>query len=177
MLLHVEALDLEDPEVAAGVGITYEELTGDLSGVNYSSIRFGLNAQNADMRALRDQVFVPSFCQPIWSRWVDTAIAAGELPDADYPVEWQHAHEPYIDRAKEEEGVAKGLANGTTSIQREIRRKGEDPHAIAKERAEDAEMGLVATPEKPGPNPAAAPPADDTSQDETDGATDDDSDA
>jgi capsid protein len=45
-----------DEELAAGVGLTYELLTGDLSQVNYSSIRAGLIEFRRRMEALQWQV-------------------------------------------------------------------------------------------------------------------------
>ena len=57
--------------VAAGVGLTYELLTGDLSQVNYSSIRAGLIEFRRRMEALQWQLIVPGLCQPVWSRFVN----------------------------------------------------------------------------------------------------------
>jgi capsid protein len=39
---YAEFLRMQFRAVAAAMGITYEQLTGDLTGVNYSSIRAGL---------------------------------------------------------------------------------------------------------------------------------------
>ena len=45
--------------IAAGVGLTYELLTGDLSQVNYSSIRAGLIEFRRRMEALQWQLLRP----------------------------------------------------------------------------------------------------------------------
>src|ERR1700743_1673060 len=54
--------------VASGLGITYEQLTGDLSQVNYSSLRAGLVEFRRTIDTLRWQVFMPQFCVPVWKR-------------------------------------------------------------------------------------------------------------
>jgi capsid protein len=51
--------------IAAGVGLTYELLTGDLSQVNYSSIRAGLLEFRRRMEALQWQLLVPGLCRPV----------------------------------------------------------------------------------------------------------------
>jgi len=74
--------------IAAGVGLTYELLTGDLSQVNYSSIRAGLIEFRRRMEALQWQLLVPGLCQPVWRRFVLAAQAAGKLPDGAIGADW-----------------------------------------------------------------------------------------
>jgi len=58
--------------IAAGAGITYEQLTGDLSQVNYSSIRAG----TLEFRRMVEQwqwlTFIPMFCEPILKAWLNS---------------------------------------------------------------------------------------------------------
>ena len=120
--------------VAAGIGLPYEELTGDLSGTNYSSIRFGRLKFLRRLRQIRAQAFIPMLCDPTWQRFINDAVGAGELDEGlDYPVEWQPPRWEEVDRQKEENGIAAALANMTTSPQREIRRSGDDPETIRQE--------------------------------------------
>jgi lambda family phage portal protein len=60
--------------VAVGLGISYEMLTGDLSSVNYSSIRAGLVEFRRKCGALQHNLIVFQFCRPIWNRWIELAI-------------------------------------------------------------------------------------------------------
>ena len=69
--------------IAAGVGLTYELLTGDLSQVNYSSIRAGLMEFRRRMEALQWQLLVPGLCQPVWRRFVLAAQAIGAAARRD----------------------------------------------------------------------------------------------
>jgi lambda family phage portal protein len=52
--------------IAAGLGVTYEQLTGDLSQVNYSSLRAGLLEFRRTIETIRWQVIIPKLCIPIW---------------------------------------------------------------------------------------------------------------
>ncbi|MFP3020648.1 MAG: phage portal protein, partial [Wolbachia sp.] len=57
--------------IAIGTGITYEQLTGDLTSVNYSSIRAGLIEFRRRCAMLQHNVIVFQFCRPIWNRWLE----------------------------------------------------------------------------------------------------------
>jgi len=76
--------------MAAGVGVTYDQLSGDLRGANYSSLRAG----KIDFRRAVEQVqklcVEPMLCKPVWDRFINRAIMAGELRErkGGYPVEW-----------------------------------------------------------------------------------------
>jgi lambda family phage portal protein len=66
--------------IAVGLGITYEQLTSDLTGVNYSSIRAGLIEFRRRCTMLQHQVLVYQLCRPVWQRWLELAVLAGALP-------------------------------------------------------------------------------------------------
>ncbi|QQX80852.1 phage portal protein [Shewanella sp. KX20019] len=70
--------------IAAGIGITYETLTGDLSQVNYSSIRAGLMTFRRRVEALQQTMIIHQFCQPVIERWLDMAVASGRVNIPDY---------------------------------------------------------------------------------------------
>ena len=70
--------------VAAGAGITYEQLTGDLKGVNYSSIRAGLLEFRRRAEALQAQLIVHQWCRRIAAKWLDVAVTSGVLALPDY---------------------------------------------------------------------------------------------
>jgi lambda family phage portal protein len=53
--------------IAIGMGITYEQLTGDLTNVNYSSIRAGLIEFRRRCAMLQHNIMVFQFCRPVWN--------------------------------------------------------------------------------------------------------------
>ena len=70
--------------VAKGAGVTYEQLTGDLKGVNYSSIRAGLLEFRRRAEALQGQLIIQQWCHPVAAKFLDTAVVAGAITLADY---------------------------------------------------------------------------------------------
>ncbi|SDL77909.1 phage portal protein, lambda family [Modicisalibacter muralis] len=81
---YTEWLRTELLAVARGAGITYEQLTGDLKGVNYSSIRAGLLEFRRRAEALQAQLIVHQWCRRIAAKWLDVAVTSGALPIANY---------------------------------------------------------------------------------------------
>ena len=67
--------------VAAAIGITYEQLTGDLTGVNYSSIRAGMLEFRRRCEMVQHGVLVHQLCRPVWAAWMKQAVLAGALED------------------------------------------------------------------------------------------------
>lgn len=76
---YTEWLRSELLAVAAGAGITYEQLTGDLKGVNYSSIRAGLLEFRRRCEALQAMLIVHQWCRRIAAKWLDVAVTSGAL--------------------------------------------------------------------------------------------------
>ena len=70
--------------VGRGAGITYEQLTGDLQGVNFSSIRAGLLEFRRRIEALQAHLMVHQWCQPIGAKFLDTAIISGAVEIENY---------------------------------------------------------------------------------------------
>lgn len=69
--------------VANGAGITYEHL-GDLSGVNYSSIRAGVIEFRRKIEALQAHMVVHMWCRTIAAKWLDVAVTSGRLTIPNY---------------------------------------------------------------------------------------------
>lgn len=81
---YTEWLRTELLAVAAGAGITYEQLTGDLKGVNYSSIRAGLLEFRRRAEALQAMLLVHQWCRRIAAKWLDVAVTSGALSIPNY---------------------------------------------------------------------------------------------
>ena len=65
--------------VAAGTGLPYELLTGDLSSTNYSSAKLGLEAFKRRCKGIRETLLVARMLRPIWQRWVTLEVLSGRL--------------------------------------------------------------------------------------------------
>jgi lambda family phage portal protein len=76
---YAEFLRVQFRAVAAAMAVTYEQLTGDLSGVNYSSIRAGLLEFRRRCEMLQHSVLVHQLCRPVWAAWMRQAVLSGAL--------------------------------------------------------------------------------------------------
>jgi len=65
--------------VAAGLGITYHALSGDLESVNYSSARIGSLEERDIWRSLQ-VLLIERVCQPVFEKWLLAAIGTPALP-------------------------------------------------------------------------------------------------
>ena len=65
--------------LASGASVMYEMMTGDLTSVNYSSIRAGLIWHRRAIQRWQANVIIRQFCNPVWRRWYADGILSGEL--------------------------------------------------------------------------------------------------
>ena len=141
--------------VAMGLGLTYEQFTGDLTGVNYSSIRAGLLEFRRRMEQIQNIVFVHQFCRPIWERWMDQAVLSGALNLPQYQkehrihqaVKWIPQGWQWVDPQKEFNAVILAIRAGLLSRSEAVSTYGYDIEEIDREIAADNkradDQGLV----------------------------------
>ncbi len=135
----------------SGMGITYEQLTGDLTGVNYSSIRAGLLEFRRRCEQFQHQVIVFQMCRPIWQRWIEAALLSGVLhaspSDAGlYDVKWIPPGFAWVDPLKDIKAQIMAVRAGFKSRAEAVSEQGYDAGAIDREIAADNqradELGL-----------------------------------
>lgn len=126
--------------LAAGSRMTYELMTGDLSGVNFSSIRAGLIDFRRMVSAFQNQIFVRQFCKPVWSWFIDAAIAAGELPARDatgrqirYSAVWTPPRFESVDRLKDAQADILEMRAMLASHSEIVRRRGRNLEDLIEE--------------------------------------------
>jgi len=71
---HFDYMKTQFRLVARGVGITYEQLTGDLENVNYTSLRAGLIEFRRLCETIIARTLIFQYCRPWINRWIYTAI-------------------------------------------------------------------------------------------------------
>lgn len=150
-----EFLRMQFRAVAAAMGITYEMLTGDLTQVNYSSIRAGLLEFRRRCEAIQHGVIVHQLCRPIWKAWLEQAVLEGALTLPGFatrrreylaakwiPQGWQ-----WVDPKKEFDAMLTAIRAGLMSRSEAISGFGYDAEDIDREIAADNrradELGLV----------------------------------
>lgn len=119
--------------IAAGFRLPYELLTGDLSQVNYSSIRAGLVEFRRMIDAAQWQLLIPMFCQPAWDWFTAQAWAAGKLPQESIPVAWSPPKFEAVDPLKDAMADLLAMRSGTMTLGQAIARQGHNPDAVLAE--------------------------------------------
>ncbi len=127
--------------VAAAIGVTYEQMTGDLEGVNYSSIRAGLLEFRRWCEAFQHQVMVFQLCRPLWEAWLQSAVLSGSVPVADYEkyldVRWIAPGWPWVDPLKDLTAAKMAVRCGFRSRSGVISEQGEEAERIDSENQSD----------------------------------------
>jgi lambda family phage portal protein len=164
-------------QIAAGFGVPYASMTGDLMKANYGSIRAGLVEFRRNVERLQHAVMVRQLCAPVWSLFM---VGATLRPDAPWSpseymansrkmsrVKWIPPRWDWVDPKKDREAEKIAVDNGFKSRDDVIEEEGYDPEEmdarIAASQQRAADLGLVlALPEGTAPEPD---PADDPSWD------------
>ena len=132
--------------VAAGLGITYEVLTGDLSNVNFSSGRMGWIEFHRNIKQWRWQLIIPKMCAPIWHWFLEGAELLG-YDTQGVGVTWTPPRREMIDPGKEISAMKSAIRSGLMSLSEAQRQLGYDPEDILDEMAADNKrldkLGLV----------------------------------
>ena len=131
--------------VAAAMGITYEMLTGDLTQVNYSSIRAGLLEFRRRCEALQHGVIVHQLCRPIWRAWMDQAVLEGAIDLPGYrqqkrqyqSAKWIPQGWSWVDPQKEFNAMKLAIRAGLMSRSEAISGNGYDAEDVDREIAAD----------------------------------------
>jgi lambda family phage portal protein len=116
-------------EIAAGLGVTYEDLTGDLSQVNYSSYRAGRLIHRRLVEQFQWTVMVPQFLAPIRKRFLQAGFVAGAVPVLDDLTKWTFPRWESIDPVKDAAATRANLRLGTLTWGQAVAAEGEDPEA------------------------------------------------
>lgn len=150
--------------IAAGLGISYSTLTGDLEATSYSSIRAGAIEERDLYKALQSFI-IDEFIRPAFEAWLFWAISLGKIPEVSileyeelknasyFGRRWQ-----WVDPKKELDGAVLAINNNLRSRASVIREMGGDPIDTWEEIAHEKEvleaLGLTTVepeaPEEPG---------------------------
>ena len=121
--------------VAIGVGVTYDQLTGDLSGANYSSLKAGKIEFRRGIDRDHELRLIPMVCDPVWKAVMEAAVLMGLLPprEGGYPAEWMPPRHEMIDPTREIPALIKSVRAGFETMPQAIASFGYDPRTQAEE--------------------------------------------
>ena len=127
--------------IAAAIGITYEDMTGDYSNVNFSSARMARIAHWGNVDHWRENMLVPQFLGPVWAWVMDAAELAGKVTrneDGEMPgVEWTPPPMPMIEPDKEGLAYSRRIRSGVMTPSDAAREQGYDWEAFVEQYAAD----------------------------------------
>jgi len=143
--MYTEFMRVQLRAIAAGLGVTYEQLTGDLERVNYSSIRAGLLEFRRRCEQFQHQVMVFQFCRPVWRAWVEAAVVAGEIDAFDFAknrnqyldVEWRPPSWDWVDPLKDMNAEVVAVRAGFKPRSAVINEMGYDEEVVDRQVAAD----------------------------------------
>jgi lambda family phage portal protein len=142
-------------KIAAGLGVSYEQLARDYSKTNYSSARAAMLETHKGMQAKKKMV-ADRYASSIYSLWLEEALQMGELPlpagvkrdtffyqgqnkDAICNAGWIGANRGQIDELKETQAAVMRIKAGLSTYEVETARMGSDFREVFAQRArEDA---------------------------------------
>jgi lambda family phage portal protein len=134
-------------QIAAGFGITYEALTGDLNNTSFSSGRMGWIEFHRNIESWRWNMLVPQMLNPIWKWFAQSASLGGVRGMDGIVAQWTPPRRELIDPDKEITATVKSVRSGLMSLSEAIREYGYDPEEVLREMQQDNDLldqlGLV----------------------------------
>ena len=120
---------------AAGVGITYEAMAGDLSKVNFSSARMGRLEMDRNVSRWQELMMIRQGLARIGD-WFRQAAALEINPD-EYRLEWTAPRRALVDPNREVPPMLELIGGGLKSRRQTIRELGFDPDRVEQEIEEE----------------------------------------
>ncbi|GGE96200.1 phage portal protein [Stappia taiwanensis] len=132
--------------IAAGMGVTYEQATGDYSQVNYSSARAALLEFRRFCQSIQHHVMVFGLCRPVWRSFIRHQVLAGTIPATAYQADpaafeaakWLPPAWPWVDPESDAKAAEVALNNRLRSRSEIIAERGYDAEDVDAEIAADA---------------------------------------
>lgn len=123
--------------VSAGLGVPYEIVTGDLSGVSFISGRLGRLNFYKKNATHQWAMFIPQFCGSV-QRWTFDALELMGENMAGVTMRWTPPRVPMLDPATEVPAIRDAIRSGQMTPSEAVRERGHDPDTFFQEWAEDA---------------------------------------
>lgn len=130
-------MTVEQRKLAKGLGLSYEDFTGDYSNVNFSSARMARLEHWDNVYDWRWRLMVPQLCDPVWKWTMQTMQIMGLVGDQAPTAEWSAPPMPMVEPDKEGLAIQRNVRAGIQTLSDAIRERGYDPDDFLAEIAED----------------------------------------
>ncbi|HEY4359411.1 MAG TPA: phage portal protein [Bryobacteraceae bacterium] len=141
---------------AAGVGVTFEQLTNDFSKVNFSSIRAGVLEFRRAVEQYQANIVIHQMLEPVMKRWMKEAVLNGSLtlpddyfdtPEVYEAAKWVAPGWNWVNPKDEVDAYQTAVRSGFISRTQVVREQGFDPEIIDAQQAEERQraegLGLI----------------------------------
>jgi len=131
--------------IAAGIGLPYELLSGDMAGVSDRALRLILNEFRRRIQQIQHNQIIFQFCRPVWNRWLDMAVLNGSVTIPDYGknprayrrVKWIAHGWPYMHPVQDMQAQKMAVRSGFKSRSEVVSEQGYDSEQIDEEISAD----------------------------------------
>lgn len=133
---------MTEREIAVGLGLPASILSGDLSDVNYSSIRAGLVEWRRRIEAIQHGTIAFQMLRPVWSRWSMIEVLTGRIQttvEAARGATWITPKQQWVDPAKDVQAELDAINGGLMSRREAVTSRGVDIERLDAEIAADNE--------------------------------------
>lgn len=119
-------MTVEQRKIAKGLGLSYEDYSGDYSQVNFSSARMARLEHYDNVYDWRWRLMIPQFCDPVWG-WAMQALQIMGVVDQPPRARWSAPPMPMIEPDKEGLAIQRNVRTGIETLEDAIRERGYDP--------------------------------------------------
>lgn len=120
-------------DIAAGFRVPYALLSGNLTKVNYSSGKIGLETYKRTIDELQWKIIIPMLLEPIWDWFCEAAYFAGKIKQRYVPVEWSPPRFISADEGKDIAAVVNAVRAGIKSPLAAITETGWTPQEVLRD--------------------------------------------
>jgi lambda family phage portal protein len=127
---YVEYVKYQLHIIAAGMGVPYEMLTGDMNEVNFSSARVRLLDFRRSITQLQWLVLIPKLLMPLHEAFVEAANLAGKIRGRDTKVRFSPPKWDYINPEQDVKADQAEIAAGLSTLSEKLRQRGYNPDEV-----------------------------------------------
>lgn len=144
--------------IASGLGVSYNTLSNDLEGVNFSSIRTGVLEERDNWMVIQNWM-IENFLSDVFTTWLKYALLSGSialpngsvLPNAKFDkfnaAVWQGRRWQWVDPLKDVEANVLAINNGLRSRSDSISDQGKDIDDVFAQLSEEqkkiSDLGII----------------------------------
>lgn len=127
---YVEYVKYQLHLIAAGFGVTYEMMTGDVRETTFSSARVRMLDFRREAEMEQWVVFIPKFCDRVCRAFADAAELGGLVNKADYTIEHSTPKWDYVNPQQDVQADLNEIAGGLSTFSEKLRKRGYKPEQV-----------------------------------------------